>query len=118
MIQDSTLPPDTIVTVDGETARAELCPDAGQPCFDGHFPENPVVPAIAQVGWTIALAEALLERPLKRYSLRRYKFKRPLRPGDAIQVVVRRAGKGLKAEIRLSDGVAASGDIFPEGEDV
>lgn len=56
--------------------------------FCGHFPGNPVLPAIAQIGLA---ADALLhyvEGPVRVTGFRRVRFKQLIRPDDPITVHV------------------------------
>ena len=52
--------------------------------FDGHFPDQPVTPAVAQMLAGICLAEAALGRPWRLGQVTRAKFLKPLEPGRII----------------------------------
>ncbi|MAE96060.1 MAG: AMP-dependent synthetase [Deltaproteobacteria bacterium] len=56
--------------------------------LEGHFPDLPVVPGVAQVGWALAAAEVLLGRPLQAHGVEALKFKEPLRPGTSLSLEV------------------------------
>jgi 3-hydroxymyristoyl/3-hydroxydecanoyl-(acyl carrier protein) dehydratase len=49
----------------------------------GHFPENPLVPGFVVVSWALGALERSLQRPINVRAMRRLKFLRALRPGDA-----------------------------------
>ncbi len=56
---------------------------AADPCFDGHFPGNPIVPA----AYLLALAESRLAASGWRMTgARRIKFLSPLRPDQAFRI--------------------------------
>lgn len=54
--------------------------------FDGHFPNNPVVPGVAQI--MAAMLIAGTDQPLKLHSVKRCKFLGILRPGCAVHARV------------------------------
>jgi 3-hydroxymyristoyl/3-hydroxydecanoyl-(acyl carrier protein) dehydratase len=51
------------------------------PWLDGHFPGNPILPGVVQVGWAAHFARQLLARDLPPPCLHRIKFMRPVLPG-------------------------------------
>ena len=61
--------------------------------FDGHFPHDPIVPGVAQLG---PLAETQARRAWPELgaigSVKRLKFMQALRPGDALTLTLTRAG--------------------------
>lgn len=57
-------------------------PDA--PCLAGHFPDNPVVPAVAILSELIPWAEEELGRTVS--GVRNARFRRPLVPGATWQI--------------------------------
>jgi len=69
---------------------------ANEPFFNGHFPDNPVMPgvllveAMAQAGGTLLLTE-IPERDkmlMLFTSIERAKFRRPVVPGDQVRIEV------------------------------
>lgn len=56
------------------------------PYLEGHFPNNPLVPAVTQVGWAILAVEILCGHELEKYQLSRFKFIRPIRPLDTVSI--------------------------------
>ncbi|WP_144635369.1 AMP-binding protein [Bordetella genomosp. 13] len=59
------------------------------PCFDGHFPQAPVVPGIVQVGWALDYARGHLDPSLGFYGMEVLKFQRLVRPGDVVALTLR-----------------------------
>ncbi len=57
--------------------------------FDGHFPGNPVLPAVVQMLTAQVLLEQHLGRPLVLCWIDNAKFLRQIMPGDEIHVAVR-----------------------------
>lgn len=89
--------------------RFELAADF--PAFQGHFPENPILPAFVQV----MLARMALTHWLESQGLtppaitgvERAKFMLPIGPG-ALQVQITTGKKGYVVDIETSQGRAAS----------
>ncbi len=73
---------------DQGTITAELCCPADFPAFDGHFPGQPVLPAVIQLVVVRMLAAELLQVPLETVKTGRMKFKGMVQPGERIQVQV------------------------------
>ena len=83
--------------------------------FDGHFEGAPILPGVAH----LALALAALgngERALT--GVRGVRFKRPLAPGDEVEVVLDEssAGSAVRFEIRCRGEVATSGLLLFESD--
>lgn len=58
----------------------------GFPGFSGHFPGDPVLPAIVQMMAVATLAGEQAGRPLRLAAVRAAKFLAPIRPGDEVLV--------------------------------
>jgi len=54
--------------------------------FDGHFPDNKVLPGVVQVDWAGKLARALFVGKDRFYQLTNIKFKSMVMPGTAMQL--------------------------------
>jgi len=91
--------------VPGESIRAHKCVTGNEAIFNGHFPDNPVVPGVIQIeamGQTGALlallsgAELTRDRSIYVAAITDCKFRRPVVPGDVMElssrVVKRRLG--------------------------
>lgn len=96
-----------------------------EPFFQGHFPENPVMPGVlilecmAQVGGCLFFAgEAEPEKKLMYLSgVDKARFRRPVFPGDQLVVVaeiiqVRSNIVRMKAEARVDGALCAEGEFM------
>jgi 3-hydroxyacyl-[acyl-carrier-protein] dehydratase len=85
---------------------------ADHPCFEGHFPEFPVFPAVAQLS---LLAEAISLFQGKRCwidSLPSAKFLRPISPETTVTVELRSKGENCADfTIRCAQGAVAKGKL-------
>jgi len=78
--------------------------------FEGHFPDNPVVPAVVQLLMGLLLAEAAAGKALAIVQVVKAKFLQPLRPLETIEVCcVQEQEDGLccKVEISSASGMAS-----------
>jgi 3-hydroxyacyl-[acyl-carrier-protein] dehydratase len=58
--------------------------------FSGHFPDNPILPAIVQVCAVVSLAEEESGKSLRVAAVRSAKFLSPIRPGEEVSIRYRR----------------------------
>jgi 3-hydroxyacyl-[acyl-carrier-protein] dehydratase len=68
-----------------ERLTARFCVDPAHPALVGHFPGDPIVPAVLLVRF---VAQTLEKCGLSLSAIERMKFLRPVRPGEAIDVTV------------------------------
>jgi 3-hydroxyacyl-[acyl-carrier-protein] dehydratase len=111
------------VSEDGKRAVAIKNVTANEPFFQGHFPDNAIMPgvliveALAQAGGAALLGSLGREGKLAMLAgLDRFRFRRPVVPGDTLRLEVeltRMRGPIGKVQARaLVDGeVAAEGEI-------
>ena len=64
----------------GESSPFRVEIPAGSPLFEGHFPGYPILPGIAH----LAMVEKALGAPLT--AVRSLKLRRPVAPGDALEL--------------------------------
>ena len=76
---------------EGESYRARVRLEPESPLLRGHFPGHPILPGIAQLGLALGGARELVGGEASLVSLRGVRFRRPVRPGDAIELVVTRS---------------------------
>lgn len=99
-----------------DTATARLCCPANFPGFAGHFPDQPVLPAVLQLLAVRLLAESLLETELTPAGGDRLKFKGMVAPNEVVnlRVTLRDQSGQLKGEFSLDKAGApiASGTLI------
>ena len=76
---------------------------AEDPCLDGHFPGDPIVPAVVILDAVIAFATQSRDREF--VTIERCKFLRPLRPGQTCSIEISELVKGsLRFKCSTQDG--------------
>jgi 3-hydroxyacyl-[acyl-carrier-protein] dehydratase len=84
------------------------------PWFEGHFPQDPVLPALAQLAMVRDLIRAVVETPGPVTGFSRVKFKKMIRPGDRLKIfAAAKAGRADAYAFRIEAGrdVVCSGSI-------
>jgi 3-hydroxyacyl-[acyl-carrier-protein] dehydratase len=98
-----------------------------EPFFQGHFPENPVMPGV-MILEALAQAAAILSYKTLNYSsttnkvyyfvgIDNARFKKPVRPGDqlVLDVTLLRSVRGIgkfSAQARVGDAVVTEADLM------
>jgi 3-hydroxymyristoyl/3-hydroxydecanoyl-(acyl carrier protein) dehydratase len=93
---------------------AEVRVPKESPWFDGHFPGNPVLPGVAQLGMVFTMIQNTLKDPVKLTSVSRVRFKQMILPDDNLNVVVipNSQHKGTYTfRITKSDELVSSGNM-------
>ncbi len=67
--------------------RADVQVPAGSPWFGGHFPGDPILPGIAQLGLVREMAAAALGR-IRPTGFSRVKFKKIVRPDERLRITL------------------------------
>lgn len=96
--------------------EAEVLPDS--PWFDGHFPENPTLPGIAQLEMAIDAIRLVSKQHLSVTGFRKVRFKRVIRPGEKLKVIAtpRKSQEGSYVfRILVEDELACNGVIMAHG---
>ena len=70
------------------TVSADLCCPPGFPAFAGHFPGQPVLPAVFQLVVVRMLAAELLDLQLLPEKTGRVKFNNMIRPDESVHVKI------------------------------
>jgi 3-hydroxyacyl-[acyl-carrier-protein] dehydratase len=106
----------------GLRAVGEKLVTIGEPFFQGHFPDFPIMPgvliveALAQTGCVAALSLPENKEKLGLFAgLNNVRFKRPVRPGDTLRLEVQ--FEKIRLGIGRGKGVATvDGQLACEGE--
>lgn len=117
---------DRIININGdETAVGIKNVTINEPCFQGHFPNFPIMPGVlliegmAQTAGAIcvaAIGESYEPRIVYFMSIDRAKFRRPVIPGDTVHFHVRKMrNRGpvwrYQCEARVNDGLVAEAEV-------
>ncbi len=117
---------DKVVDIDGGTSGTGIKNvTINEPFFQGHFPQNPVMPgvliieAMAQTAGVIAmLAEGAQAKPKLVYfmSIEKAKFRAPVLPGDTLHLHLKLARKRgpvgkFQAEARVDGKLVSEAEI-------
>jgi acyl-coenzyme A synthetase/AMP-(fatty) acid ligase len=83
-------------------------------CLEGHFPQVPIVPGVAQIDWAVKLAQRHLNCPIESAQTFRVKFRRPTVPNTIVVLALRHDGpwNRLNFEYSLGSEVLSRGSIF------
>ncbi len=88
-------------------------------CFDGHFPQAPVLPGVMQIAWALALAAPRLGTSSRCRDMKGLKFQRLLHPGDRVELhlhvdhkATATGGDMLHFSYRLGDVHCSSGRLL------
>jgi 3-hydroxyacyl-[acyl-carrier-protein] dehydratase len=99
------------------TVSAELCCPADFPGFAGHFPGQPVLPAVLQLLVVRMLAGDLVQKSLEPVQTGKMKFKEMIRPDErvAVEVSLTRRDGLWQGQFKLRKSgttLAASGTVL------
>ncbi len=100
------------LVVNGDTVTVQFTVPENYPYFDGHFPGNPLVPAVTQIGWVKILVEAIRGETIEEYRLTRFKFVSPIRPLDRVRICVENAGDRYSCRLHSNEVVCSSGVLI------
>ncbi len=78
-----------ILEEEAHRVKAELSVDKDFPAFRGHFPKNPVLPAVSIIDLSLILIERLEEKhSFSDFKLEKTRFKSMILPEQKVQVEV------------------------------
>lgn len=73
---------------DETKSELDLRVEAGNPWFEGHFPQFAILPGVVQIGWAEHFARDLYGIDTGVCVLEQVKFKRPILPGAELTLVL------------------------------
>ncbi len=71
---------------ENDEITARVTTDGSSPWFSGHFPDNPILPGIAQLKMVADIIGASREDDLRMTGLSRVKFRKIVRPGELLDI--------------------------------
>ena len=66
---------------------ADIRVPSDSPWFDGHFPGEPILPGVAQIGMVLDAIRKAHHQNLMISSVRRVRFKHIIRPEDQLKII-------------------------------
>lgn len=103
----------TIDPGDGGAVHGEFVFPADFPAFAGHFPDQPVLPAIVQLAAVRLLAGKALGQDLVPVAAHRIKFRGMIRPNEPVAIVAQL--QPHEAHWRVTFTVSRGGDTVASG---
>jgi 3-hydroxymyristoyl/3-hydroxydecanoyl-(acyl carrier protein) dehydratase len=85
--------------------------------FDGHFPGEPILPGVAQIGMVVDAIRKARNQDLKISSVRRVRFKRIIRPDDQLKIIavpLKQEAGSYSFRILIRDEAVCSGVMTVE----
>lgn len=82
-------------------ALASLDIHAGLSVFDGHFPQTPILPGVAQLDWALHLGRTCFELPDTFVRLEALKFVSPVVPGTRLYVSLQCKAKPTEPDLTV-----------------
>lgn len=95
------------------SAEIKVKPDS--PWFSGHFPDNPILPGIAQLAMVFDAIKQGTHNDFKVTHVQKVRFKQIVRPGDQLELTVQPISKNLfnySFRIMAKDDVVCTGTMF------
>ncbi len=87
--------------------------DENSPWFAGHFPDDPILPGIAQLGMVADIINRFSKENLLIRSLSRIKFKRLIRPGELLSIQATYEKRKNNYSFRITvDGIEAGSGVI------
>lgn len=103
---------DIVAALDSGGWRAEARVPEDSSWFAGHFPGDPILPGIAQMGMAFETVSRVLGGGIRVSRFNRIKFKKIIRPGDCLEIIIQ-AKKDVPGQYAFQ--IMAGGEIACSG---
>ena len=112
LLESELVEPEMRVVTETDTVfEAEMTFDPAAPYFQGHFPEAPILPGVAQLGFAVRCAASLVGGGAVLKAAKKLKFMHVIEPGVTVRLKLERKASGeiayayLAGEVLCSSGV-------------
>ncbi|MEJ2283659.1 MAG: FabA/FabZ family ACP-dehydratase [Desulfobacterales bacterium] len=98
---------------------ADIHVPSDSPWFDGHFPGEPILPGVAQIGMVFEAIRKAQKQELKVSSVRRVRFKSIIRPDDRLKIIaapLKQENGSYSFRILVQDETVCSGVMAVENQ--
>ena len=90
--------------MDETQITASIATESNSPWFSGHFPDNPILPGIAQLKMVADLLAKVVAGNLCITGLSRVKFRKIVRPGEVLDIYVTSSNTKDQCMFRITSG--------------
>jgi predicted hotdog family 3-hydroxylacyl-ACP dehydratase len=99
--------------LDRAASSAEYLLDGSLSAFHGHFPGEPILPAVAAVAIAVETVKTMADRPLELRVIKSAKFRAPVRPGAIVTIRCEPKSSGDTPlwRVRLESSGAVAADM-------
>lgn len=100
---------------------ADAVAPGNSPWFSGHFPGEPILPGVAQLGMVFDAIKQACGKKLKISGVKRVKFKQIIKPGDNIQIIAREKNDDNSLytfQVMIDSQIACNGIMTVEKNDL
>jgi 3-hydroxyacyl-[acyl-carrier-protein] dehydratase len=107
--------------MDETQITASIATDGNSPWFSGHFPDNPILPGIAQLKMVADLLAKVVAGNLCITGLSRVKFRKIVRPGEVLDIHVKSSNTENQYIFRITSGdedVCSGRMLFTHNENI
>lgn len=87
-----------------QSISAEIQVPADSPWFDGHFPDEPILPGVAQLAMVADLLGEALGVPVTLTQISRVRFKQAIRPAETFTVRITPKEEPLSFGFQIESG--------------
>jgi 3-hydroxymyristoyl/3-hydroxydecanoyl-(acyl carrier protein) dehydratase len=96
--------------------EVDLLVTPDNPWFEGHFPNQPILPGVVQIGWAVHFAGEIYRISPSVNTLEQIKFKRPIFPNTKLTLHLTPdiERKKLNYDYRDADHLYSSGTLYYE----
>ena len=98
---------------------ADIHVPSDSPWFDGHFPGEPILPGVAQIGMVFDTIKKAHNQELMVSSVRRVRFRRIIRPDDQLKIIavpLKQETDSYSFRILIKDETVCSGVMTVENQ--
>jgi 3-hydroxyacyl-[acyl-carrier-protein] dehydratase len=98
---------------------ADIHVPSDSPWFDGHFPGEPILPGVAQIGMVLEAIRKAQKQELTVSSVRRVRFKSIIRPDDRLKIIaapLKQENGSYSFRILVQDETVCSGVMAVENQ--
>ncbi|QDK46252.1 hypothetical protein DOM22_14310 [Bdellovibrio sp. ZAP7] len=103
----------TIRTKSDEALEVEIKPSPAWPYFSGHFPQMPVLPAVAMIDISQHFVQEMMQSKNLLSNISSFRIKNPVAPNDKVLVKIQKELKdqaGVPADTYHVSWVSCEGD--------